>query len=161
MADLLTNENEYVRSWAIQLLAEDKAVSPDVLKQLRIMAQNDNSALVRLYLASALLRLEPNQRWDVLDALVQKMGDKDDHNLPLMLWYAAEPLAAIDMNRALELAQKSKMTKHVPYMIQRIGAIGTEDSKKLLKELNDRVGKLEHSHENHEIQALIAKLLEK
>jgi hypothetical protein len=66
----------------------------------------------------------------------------------------------LDMKRALELAQKSKMPKHLPYTIQRIGAIGTEDSKKVLKEFNDRVGKLEHSHENHEIQTLIAKVLE-
>jgi hypothetical protein len=77
-----------------------------------------------------------------------------------MLWYASEPLAAIDMKRALDLAQKSKMPKHLPYTIQRIAAIGTDDAKKLLKELNDRVGKLEHSHESHEIQSLIAKALE-
>ncbi|WP_338870804.1 PVC-type heme-binding CxxCH protein [Spirosoma sp. SC4-14] len=159
LTDLLSNENEYVRSWAIQLLAEDKTVSPEALKQFAAMAQNDNSAMVRMYLASAMGRLEPAQRWDVLDALVQKAQDKDDHNQPLMLWYAAEPLAAIDMKRALDLAQKSKMPKHLNYMIQRIGAINTDDSKKLLKEFNDRVGKLDHSHENHEIQALIAKAL--
>ena len=157
--DLLSNENEYVRSWAIQLLAEDKTVSPETLKQFATMAQNDNSAMVRLYLASAMGRIDPGQRWDVLDALVQKAQDKDDHNQPLMLWYATEPLAAVDMKRALDLAQKSKMPKHLNYMIQRIGAINTDDSKKLLKEFNDRVGKLEHSHENHEIQTLIAKVL--
>ncbi|SFE70502.1 PVC-type heme-binding CxxCH protein [Spirosoma endophyticum] len=160
LTDLLANENEYVRSWAIQLLAENKSVSPETLKRFTALAQTDNSALVRLYLTSAMLRLDPAQRWDVVDALVQKSDNKDDHNLPLMLWYAAEPLAAIDMKRALELAQKSKMPRHLPYTIQRIGAIGTEDSKKLLKEFNDRVGKRDHSHENHEIQALIAKVLE-
>lgn len=159
LTDLLSNESEYVRSWAIQLLAEDKQVSPEALKQFAIMAQNDNSAMVRMYLASAMGRLDPAQRWDVLDALVQKAQDKDDHNQPLMLWYAAEPLATVDMKRALDLAQKSKMPKHLNYMIQRIGAINTDDSKKLLKEFNDRVGKLDHSHENHEIQALIAKVL--
>ena len=160
LTDLLSNENEYIRSWAVQLLAEDKLVSPEALRQFATMAQNDNSALVRLYLASAMNRLDPSQRWDVLDALVQNTQDKDDHNQPLMLWYAAEPLAAVDMKRALDLAQKSKMPKHLPYMIQRIGALGTDDAKKLLKEFNDRVGKLEHSHENHEIQALIAKVLD-
>lgn len=160
LADLLANENEYVRSWAIQLLAEDKAVAPETLKQFAELAQRDTSALVRLYLTSALLRLEPGQRWGVLEALVQKEQDKADHNLPLMVWYAAEPLAALDAKRALELAQKSKLPKHLPYTIQRIAAIGTDDSKKVLKELNERVGKLDHSHENHEIQALLAKVLE-
>ncbi|RAJ97441.1 putative membrane-bound dehydrogenase-like protein [Larkinella arboricola] len=160
LEDLLGHENEYVRSWAIQLLAEDKAVSGETLKRFAALAQNDNSALVRLYLTSAMMRLEPSQRWEVLDALVQKSADKDDHNLPLMVWYASEPLAAIDMKRALEMAQKSKLPKQLPYTIQRIAAIGTDDAKKLLKDLNDRVGKLEHSHENHEIQLLLAKALE-
>ncbi len=160
LTDLLANESDYVRSWAIQLLTENKSVSPETLKRFAALAQNDNSALVRLYLTSAMLRLDPAQRWDVMDALVQKVQDKDDHNLPLMVWYASEPLAAIDMKRALAMAQKSKLPKQLAYTIQRIGAIGTDDAKKLLKELNDRVGKLDHSHENHEIQELIARVLE-
>jgi putative membrane-bound dehydrogenase-like protein len=147
LTDLLANENDYVRSWAIQLLTENKNVSPETLKRFAALAQNDNSALVRLYLTSAMLRLDPAQRWDVMDALVQKVQDKDDHNLPLMVWYASEPLAAIDMKRALAMAQKSKMPKQLPYTIQRIAAIGTDEAKKLLRELNDRVGKLDHTHE--------------
>ena len=159
LTNMLDHENEHVRSWSVQLLAEDKVVSPQTLKRFTSLARQDTSALVRLYLTSAMLRLEPAQRWDVLDALVQRSEDKDDHNLPLMLWYAAEPLTAIDMKRALALAQKSKMPKHLPYTIQRIAAIGSDDSKQLLKELNDRLGKLEHSHEQHEIQTLLAKVL--
>ncbi|RIV17306.1 dehydrogenase [Fibrisoma montanum] len=159
LAALLSDESEYVRSWAIQLLAEDRTVSPETLKRFTELASTDRSALVRLYLTSAMQRIDPAQRWDVLDALVQKVENKDDHNLPLMLWYAAEPLAAIDMKRALALAQKSKMPKHLPYTIQRVAAIGTDDAKKLLKELNERVGKLNHSHENHEIQMVLAKVL--
>ena len=143
LTDLLSNENEYVRSWAIQLLAEDKAISPGTLKRFAALAENDNSALVRLYLTSAMLRIEPGQRWDVLDALVQKTENKDDHNLPLMVWYAAEPLAAIDTKRFLQMAEKSKFPKFLPYSMQRVTAIGTDHSKKVLKELNDRLGKTE------------------
>jgi putative membrane-bound dehydrogenase-like protein len=157
---LLAHENEYVRSWTVQLLTEDKVVSPETSKRFAAMAQNDTSALVRLYLTSAMLRLEPDQRWEVLEALVQKTEDKDDHNLPLMLWYAAEPLASLDMKRALEMAQKSKMPKHLPYTIQRIAAIGTEDSRKLLKELNKQLGSRQHSPENYETIMLLGKLLQ-
>jgi len=156
---LLTNESEYVRSWAIQFLAEDKIISAEALKQMAALAKTGKSPVVRLYLTSAMLRIDPAQRWDVLDALVQKSEDKDDHNLPLMLWYASEPLATVDMKRALELGQKSKMPKQLPYTVQRIAAIGTDESKKLLKELNDRLGKMNHSHENHEVQMLLAKVL--
>ncbi|GAA4470169.1 hypothetical protein GCM10023189_58350 [Nibrella saemangeumensis] len=161
LTDLLANDNEYVRSWAVQLLAEDKSVAPETLKRLTAIAQSDNSALVRLYLTSAMLRLEPAQRWGVVEALAQRTEDKDDHNQPLMVWYAAEPLAAVDAKRALQLAEKAKLPKILPYTIQRIGAIGSEDSKKLLREYNDRLGKLDHSHQNHEIQMLISKALEK
>jgi putative membrane-bound dehydrogenase-like protein len=159
LTDLLANENEYVRSWAIQLLTENKSVSSETLKQFVALAQNDQSALVRLYLTSAMLRLEPAQRWDVVDALVQKSEDKDDHNLPLMVWYAAEPLAALDMKRALQLAEKAKLPKILPYTIQRVAALGTDESKKVLKELNERLGKA-GAHENHETQMLIGKVLE-
>ncbi len=159
LTDLLTHENDYIRSWAIQLLAEDKTVSPEALKQMATLAKTDNSAMVRLYLTSAMLRLPPDQRWDVMDALVQKSEDKEDHNLPLMVWYATEPLAMADAKRALQLAEKAKLPNILPYTVQRIGAIGTDESKKLLKELNDRVGKRDHSPENHEVQRLIAKVL--
>lgn len=160
LADLLTNDNEYVRSWAIQLLTESKKVSPETLKKFADLAKNDNSALVRLYLTSSMLRLEPAQRWDVVEALSQKVEDKDDHNLPLMVWYAAEPLAAIDMKRALQIAEKAKLPNILPYTIQRVAAIGTDDSKKVLKDLNEKLGK-SGSHEYHESQMLISKVLEK
>lgn len=156
---LLANPNEHVRSWAIQLLTEDRTVSPETMKQFVRLAQQDPSPVVRLYLTAALMRLDPAQRWDVLDALVQHAEDKDDHNLPLMLWYASEPLAAVDAKRALDLAQKSRMPKQLPYTIQRIAALGTDEAKKLLKELNDRVGKLDHSSQNHEVQMVLAQVL--
>jgi len=148
LTDLLTNENEYVRSWAIQLLAENKSVSPETLKLFTALAQKDNSAMVRLYLTSAMLRLDPAQRWEVVDALMQKPEDKDDHNLPLMVWYAAEPLAGLDAKRALEMAEKSKLPKILPYMIQRVEAIGTDDSKNILKDYNNHVGKAELNHKH-------------
>ena len=159
LTDLLVHDNEYVRSWAIQLLAESKIVSPETLKRFATLAQNDNSAMVRLYLTSAMLRLEPSQRWEVLDALVQKSEDKDDHNLPLMVWYAAEPLAALDMKRALKMAEKSKFPEHLPYTIQRIAAMDTEESKKVLKDFDGRLGKT-NSHENDKMQMSIGKVLE-
>lgn len=148
LADLLSSDSEYIRSWSVQLLTENKSVSPETLKKFVDLAQKDNSKLVRLYLTSGMLRLDPAQRWDVLDALVQKAEDKDDHNLPLLEWYAAEPLAPLDAKRALQLAGKSQFPKMLPYMIQRVEAIGTEESKKVLKDYN-KVGKVEGQHENH------------
>lgn len=160
LVDLLAYDNEYVRSWSIQFLVENKTVSAETLKRFAELAKSENSALVRLYLTSAMIRIEPSQRWEVLEALTQKSEDKDDQNLPLMLWYASEPLSVVDTKRALQMAETSKMPKLLPYTIQRVTAIGTEDSKKLLKDLKDRLGKT-HSLENHENMMLIETALGK
>ena len=136
---LLSNDNEYLRSWAIQLLTEDKKVSSTTLEKFLIMAKNDPSPLVRLYLVSGMLRLTPVKRWDVLDALVQKSEDLADHNIPLMLWYATEPLIPLDPDRALQLAGKAKIPNILTYTLQRIGALKTVASKNLLKKYHGQL----------------------
>jgi putative membrane-bound dehydrogenase-like protein len=158
---LLTHPSEYVRSWSLQLMAEDHAVSPEALRQMTALARTDTSALVRLYLTSALMRLAPGQRWEVLDALVQHPEDPREANLPLLLWYATEPLATLDARRMLALAQRSKTPKHLTYAIQRVAALGTDDAKAALRELNARVSEVPHSPEQHTVQTLLAEVLKK
>ena len=156
--DLLSNQDENIRSWAIQLLTEDKAVSNLTLEIFAKLAKNEPSALVRLYLTSGMLRLAPSQRWEVMEALVQKSEDTNDHNLPLMYWYAAESLVEIDANRALAMAESAKTPKFMTYMIQRVGAIKTVESKKSLNDLHKKLMKT-NSHEQHENRLMIEKLL--
>ena len=157
---LLEHENEYIRSWAIQFLAEDKQISVDGIKRFTDMAYNDGSAMVRLYLTSALQRIEPAQRWEIVEGLSQRSVDKNDHNLPLMLWYAAEPLVKLDLNRAIDLAFKAKLPLILSYTIRCAGAMGSPESKKILQALNNRMENMEGSHQYHEIQLMISKILE-
>ena len=96
------------------------------------MSQADESPVVRRFLTSGLLRLAPEQRWDILPGLLAHSGDADDHNLPLMYWYAAEPLAAIDAKRALALAGQGAIPLVQEFMIRRVGAMGTDESLDLL-----------------------------
>jgi putative membrane-bound dehydrogenase-like protein len=154
--DLLLNTNEYIRSWAIQLLAEDKKPSAETLKRFAVLAQSDASPLVRLYLAAAMQRTDPEQRWAVVAALSQKTEDKADQNQPLMVWYAAEPLGEVNPDRALKLAEKAKLPKFLNYMIRRVGAVKTPEAAKALSDLKQRLGA---SHENHENIMLIEGLL--
>jgi putative membrane-bound dehydrogenase-like protein len=158
LAALLAHQSEYIRSWAIQLLAEDKNVSPETLKRFGAMAKTDVSPLVRLYLASAMQRIDPGQRWEVVEALSQKTVDKTDHNLPQMVWYAAEPLATLDAKRFIQMAEKAKLPKFMSYAIQRTGALNTTEAKGVLKDLDTRLGKVS-TPANHDNQALIAKIL--
>ncbi len=103
LGELLGDESEFVRGWAVRLELEDRKASPGTLGQLAGMAQDDPSPLVRLELASGLQRLEPNQRWEIAERLIGHAKDVDDPNLPLMNWYAIEPLVAMDPARATEL----------------------------------------------------------
>ena len=121
----LKNKNEYVRAWAIQLLAENKTVSPGTLKQFLDLARKETSPVVRLYLASAMQRLPAEKRWEIVAALNQHAEDSADHNLPLMNWYAAEPLATNNFTRALVLAANSKLPRILQFTVRRIAATGT------------------------------------
>ena len=91
------------------------------------MAKSDPSPVVRLYLASALQRLPVADRWDILDGLWTHGEDAGDHNLPLMVWYAAEPLAAAEPARALDLAAASPIPGRPAFLVRRIAALGTPE----------------------------------
>ena len=142
---LLGHEDEYIRSWAVQLVTEDKEVSQETLQEFSAIALSDTSALVRLYLTSGIMRLEPGKRWEVLEALVQRTEDATDHNLPLLLWYASEPLAILDPARALQMVEDSNMPNLSTFMIRRVGEINTAKSKKALEVSKRRFDKKENA----------------
>ncbi|MFH6601999.1 PVC-type heme-binding CxxCH protein [Maribacter algicola] len=145
--DLLENKNEYLRSWAIQLMSEDKMVSEQTMARFGQIAEKDSSPLVRLYLVSGLLRLPPKERWNTVQGLLHRSEDAGDHNLPLMLWYAFEPLIDLDMERALKLAETSEIPKILDYSIRKIGSMNTSKSKSLLEDLKRKLNG-EDSNEN-------------
>lgn len=131
---LLRDASPYVRGWSIQLAMEaaGNAPSPALLREFVTLARQDPSPIVRLYLASASQNIALQNRWELLESLCSHPGDADDHNLPLMYWYAAEPLADVDASRALALAMQAG--ESVPlvreFMLRRIGSV--DDSGKSL-----------------------------
>jgi hypothetical protein len=126
LAKLLKDREEWMRAWAVQLLAEDRNVSPQVLAEFERLAADDPSPVVRLFLVSAMTRLPLEMRWGVLQKLVAHAEDVADQNLPLMYWYALEPMVVTDARRALALAMQSKMPKLREYVARRMA----EGSKK-------------------------------
>lgn len=102
-----SHQAEYLRAWAIQLDMEDS--QPQDLAQFESMAAGDDSALVRLYLASAMQKLPLESRLGIANGLVNHPDDASDHNLPLMIWYGVEPLVTHDTGAALALAKRSKI----------------------------------------------------
>jgi len=128
----LEDQAPYLRAWSIQLGLESKNPSPAFLKRLENLAHTDPSPIVRLYLASAAQRLAPSRRWKILEGLLAHSEDAGDHNLPLMDWYAAEPLGGSAPEKALELAVRGKIPQVLSFMVRRIGMAGAGDALDLL-----------------------------
>jgi hypothetical protein len=121
----LASEDENMRGWAIQLLCENKKPSPSALLTFVQMAAEDSSPLVRLYLAMALQRMPMEQRWPIIGKLVLHGEDAKDQNLPLMYWYAVEPLVPAEAKRAVALAGQSKVPVVREYITRRLASSPT------------------------------------
>ena len=128
----LADPDATIRAWTIQLATEQGPPPAPILAKYAELARTDPSPMVRLYLASAMQRLPLEQRWDTLAGLVSHGEDASDHNLPLMYWYAAEPLVRLDSARAAALAAGSPISRIQEYMARRIAALGTPESLALL-----------------------------
>ncbi len=105
----LAHESENVRAWSIRFLCEDNQPSALALGRFSELASKDASPLVRLYLSSGLQRLKLDDRWAIAKALLEHAEDADDMNLPLMHWYAIEPLVDTDLQRFVDLAKNSRL----------------------------------------------------
>jgi putative heme-binding domain-containing protein len=116
----LDDKDEYIRAWAIQLLCEDQAAPVGALTRFAAMAKEDESPVVRLYLASALQRVSRDARWKIAEQLMSHEEDIPDHNLPKMIWYGFEPLVAENHDRALQLASSSAIPMIAQFAARRV-----------------------------------------
>jgi putative membrane-bound dehydrogenase-like protein len=121
--ELTSDDNEFVRAWAIQCALDDRQCGQSLHAKLVALAADDPSPVVRLYLASACQRMEAAQAWPIVEALVARAEDADDHNLPLMVWYAAEPLVPQDVRRATALVAKCQIPKVRQFLARRIASL--------------------------------------
>ena len=126
---LMAHANEHVRTWAIRLISEDwtidDALGPAFSSPVRAptirqacdawmprfvrAAREDQSALVRLALASTLQRLPVDHRSELAKALVSREEDAGDHNLPLMIWYGLTPVADETPAKLVDVAADCRM----------------------------------------------------
>ncbi len=125
---LTQHADAQVRAWAIQLASEEGKASDAAVQRFAELARTDASPVVRLYLASAAQRIAPEKRWDLVSALHAHAEDATDHNLPLMAWYALEPLAGVDLSRALAIGIDSKLPNALEFTARRVAAVGTPEA---------------------------------
>ena len=128
----LADAGPFVRAWTIQLALESGVAPAALVAKLAEMAKSDASPVVRLYLASAAIRLPAKERWGIVEGLLTHTEDAKDHNLPLMYWYAAEPLGALEPERALALSQSHLELPILPFMVRRVASAGTPQAIGLL-----------------------------
>ena len=120
----LDHANEHVRVWAIRLLGDRKEISPEIAERLALLAKTETSGLVRLFLASALQRTPLEHRWSIAEGLAAHSEDSVDRALPLMLWYGIEPAVPNNPQRAVSLAERSRIPLIRRYVSRRLtGAI--------------------------------------
>ncbi len=130
----LDDADPVVRSWAVQFLVESgKGVEAPVLQRLEELAKSEPEARTRLALAAQLQRLPVDQRWGVLEGLTSHRSDELDKNIPLLVWYGAEPLADVDPVRLLNLARKSGWKQLTQFVVRRMSS--SEEGRNLLTEM--------------------------
>lgn len=122
LAEALRSPDEYTRAWAIQLACEDHAVTDAQLATFARLAQSDPSPVVRLYLASAAQRLPSAQRLPIVEPLLAHAEDAEDQNLPLMLWYAVEPMVGANPLMGADLLGKTKLQRVQEFIARRMAA---------------------------------------
>jgi hypothetical protein len=105
----------------IQLLGETQNPSAAVLAAFEAMSKADESAKVRLFLASALQRMPLAARWPIANNLADHEEDNTDHNIPLMVWYGIEPAIPQDRKAALALMKSTKLRKLRDFIPRRLG----------------------------------------
>src|SRR5688572_10014877 len=120
LEELASDRDEYIRAWGVQLALEDSGRIADALPHLVEMAYSDSSAVVRLYLASALQRLSAADRVRVATGLVKRSEDSADHNLPLLIWYGIEPVVSSDEAAALKLLEAAQIPKVRKFITERL-----------------------------------------
>lgn len=107
LLEQLGHGSEHVRLWAMRLLTDgaEGFVADDVVgDRIAAMAATEKSALVRLYLASAMGSLSSDARWVIAEGLARRAEDAGDRKLMLMTWYGIEPVITRDADRAAKLA---------------------------------------------------------
>jgi putative membrane-bound dehydrogenase-like protein len=123
LAAQLRHPSEYLRAWAVRLLCESGKLAPAIHDQLLERAKEDSAPLVRMHLASCLQRLPLADRWQLAEALLAHQGDAEDQNIPLLLWYAVEPLVTNDRERFVSLAKKAAIPLVANHIARRATAL--------------------------------------
>lgn len=107
----LASSEEHLRVWAMRLLTDREAPSPELLSRLTELARTESSGLVLAFLASTLQRVPPTGRWALAEALGAQRTFAADPTFPLLVWYGLQPSIDGDPDRAVQMAETTVLPK--------------------------------------------------
>ena len=113
---LLDDPSEHIRAWSVQLALEslDHNQFGDRLVQL---AKEDESLLVRRYLASAVQKLPDAYGWKIAETLSSQSENTSDRDLPNLLWFSIAQLMERDLERGLAIAGTTRIPELQDYVL--------------------------------------------
>ncbi len=153
----LDDSNEHIRAWAVCLLVDRGPPSSGAIEKLTAIAKSDTSGLVRLFLASALQRLDLADRWALAGNLARHDEDSGDRVQPLMIWYGIEAAIPTDPPRAMKLASSAEMPLLRRHIARRLTEEIDSDPLTVNQLINQAAGK-DQPHAADYLQGMAAAL---
>ncbi|MCF7763524.1 MAG: ThuA domain-containing protein [Verrucomicrobia bacterium] len=98
----LDHPEPFVRLWAIQLLGNEKSVSPRIAARLIQATRAESHLETRVQLACTARRLPAAECLAMVRGLLTWDEDRLDKRIPLLLWWAIESKAELDRGVLLE-----------------------------------------------------------
>jgi putative membrane-bound dehydrogenase-like protein len=100
----LAHREPAIQAWAVRLIGDDRELPADsIVARVTGMATGEADPQVRSQLASTVRRLPASVAMPVLREMFARDGDAADPHIPLLLWWAVEPLAVSHRDSVLEM----------------------------------------------------------
>lgn len=142
----LQDSDEYIRGWGIRLSTEQGELPQDLAEAFLQMARVDPSPVVRLHLASAIQHVPDETAWKLIESLGQHGEDREDRNIPLLLWQGMARRMPAHLDRAFAMAEQSLFPQLADWIywyaatkpegldrvLTRVTSVNGEDQRRLL-----------------------------
>lgn len=107
----LADPDEFVRAWTVQLATDRRRASDRTLSAFTRLANREASPVVRRALASAIQRVPEATAWRLIDFLTRHPEDRNDRNLPGLLWDGLAAWLPRNPERALKIAATTSLPR--------------------------------------------------
>jgi putative membrane-bound dehydrogenase-like protein len=143
---LLEHPEEDVRGWTVRFVGDAETVSATLLRRLVARAGGEPSVTVRAQLACTAHRLDAASALAVARAILARDLDGGDPHVPLLLWWAIEPVAGSDPDAALASLSDPAVSRSAlfrveiwPRLARRLAASGTVSADRAVARLIESI----------------------